>query len=258
MDHRNTGPTQAPPLSQVALDLQAAFGQPSCCICTLLTRDEHHYFVALLYEQVNNPGLRAAVRAARGYCVAHLHAFATTPNAPMGGALLAYDVLNSLTEDLPEQIAGRTAHAWDLLRAVRHGIRGAHTAPTLADQLCGTSACPACRHLNDLADMYAETLVASLARDDVGTAFCQSSGLCLPHVLLALRRGGSVTGCTRLVAQQRRVWQDLQQDLGEFIRKHDYRFRHEPMTIQQEESWRRAMQALSGGRGGHDEHDAHA
>ncbi len=103
--------------------------------------------------------------------------------------------------------------------------------------------------------MYAQTLVDSLAQEASSAAYRQAVGLCLPHLLLALRHGTSETGLERLLTQQLADWRALDQQLAEFIRKHDYRFRLEGLTGQEHDVWRRALYTLSGERRGHDEHN---
>ena len=48
-----------------------------------------------------------------------------------------------------------------------------------------------------------------------------------------------------LVDAQKSVWQRLQADLDEFIRKSDQRFRDEPFG-EERDAWRRALAAISG------------
>lgn len=49
-----------------------------------------------------------------------------------------------------------------------------------------------------------------------------------------------------LVDVQVRGWEALSRDLKEYLRKHDYRFSHEPKTPAEEQSWARAVAAISG------------
>jgi hypothetical protein len=48
-----------------------------------------------------------------------------------------------------------------------------------------------------------------------------------------------------VVAAQRSVWERLYDELGEFIRKNDHRFRDETFGPERD-SWRRALEAISG------------
>jgi hypothetical protein len=90
----------------------------------------------------------------------------------------------------------------------------------------------------------------ALARDlrdpDLQAAYRQSNGLCVPHLerLLAL----SAPEIVAFVADQEEARiAALADELGEFIRKHDHRFAHEPMNAERD-SWRRALQKAAGVR----------
>lgn len=242
------------PPSQAALDLEAAFGQPGCCVCRLLARDERRYWEALLYEQVNDPGLRDALRAARGYCAIHAHALAATPGAPLAIAIIANDILATVREALVDHPETRATGPLALLRSA---IGGDAEPDALVGALRGTRPCPACVHLNSLAEMYVETLVFHLERDDAYAAYRQSAGVCLPHVLLAARVARASQGLERLVAQQQAVLDQLGHELGEFIRKHDYRFHAEGIAEDESDVWRRALDLLSGNRHGQQEYSVH-
>jgi hypothetical protein len=241
--------------TQSGADLQAAFSEPGCSICSLLGRDERRYFEALLYEQVNDPGIRDALRATRGFCAAHAHALAATPNAPFGSAIISQDLLQTILANLPARITGEPAGAWAALRsAFGNGPDRISTAGALR----GAGSCPACRHFNEFARMYAEILVTGLEQEAAHAAYSRSAGVCLPHLLLALEYSTSETGLDRLLAHQLEAWRELVEDLAEFIRKHDYRFHAEGLDPRQRDVWRRALNALSGLRRGHDEFDSRA
>lgn len=241
------------PPTQSALDLQQAFPQPGCCICRLLDRDERRYFDALVYEQVNDGGLRDVLRKTRGYCVAHVEALAATPNAPLGAAILAQDLLETLLTTLPEHVTDQPVQLWS---AIRSALRTGSEFDALTNMLGGDGTCPACMHFNQFARLYVETLVSSLAEADVRGAYGHSAGLCLPHLLLAFQYGRTRAGLEELLAHQASAWGRLNHDLAEYIRKHDYRFQAEGMAPCQQDSWRRAWHMLSGLRHGHDEYDS--
>jgi hypothetical protein len=59
------------------------------------------------------------------------------------------------------------------------------------------------------------------------TALAGSSGLCLPHFSRALEWVDDADTLKQLVALQRRTLTELRGELAEFIRKNNYRFRHE-------------------------------
>ncbi|MHB8990729.1 MAG: DUF6062 family protein [Chloroflexota bacterium] len=94
---------------------------------------------------------------------------------------------------------------------------------------------------------WAQALAHRAAGPEVQAAFHRASGLCLPHLVLALSCSSMEQG--RLLAQMEaeRVW-DLAAELNEFVRKNDYRFRDEPWG-REVTSPRRAVGLMVGAEG---------
>jgi hypothetical protein len=93
-----------------------------------------------------------------------------------------------------------------------------------------------------------DTLVQSLtAEEGLLDAFEPSAGLCLPHLRQALALTRDRTVFEALVKAQRAIWQQLEADLGEFIRKSDHRF-HGEAWGEERDAWLRGIAAVSGNR----------
>jgi hypothetical protein len=54
-------------------DLSNALPQPGCAVCRLKAAATQRYLDSMLWESVNDPGLRHDIRQARGFC--HEHAW---------------------------------------------------------------------------------------------------------------------------------------------------------------------------------------
>ena len=52
-------------------DLREALAQPGCALCKLVSLTVDRYLEALLWESVNDYGLRDRIRRARGFCPEH-------------------------------------------------------------------------------------------------------------------------------------------------------------------------------------------
>lgn len=98
----------------------------------------------------------------------------------------------------------------------------------LRDSLQPGSSCPACvgqeQHESHALHVLMEVLPEAVWRERLAS----SDGLCLPHVRLALSDESTAPQLEWLLADQRRRLAALLGDLGEYIRKHDYRFVGEP------------------------------
>ncbi len=102
--------------------------------------------------------------------------------------------------------------------------------------------CPTCE-----AQAMAErrAALAMLSAPPQGAAGAQ---LCLPHLRVALTLAGSSEQALPLVAAQSAALQSLHGELSEYIRKQDYRFRHEPLGPEADSPWR-AVAHVAGARG---------
>ena len=82
-------------------------------------------------------------------------------------------------------------------------------------------------------------------------AFCQefekSSGICLRHLVHIMRTFQEHPNLKFLVEKQLQKYQSLSDELGEFIRKLDYRFSKEPKSSDAD-FWRRVLEQFSGHR----------
>jgi hypothetical protein len=71
--------------------------------------------------------------------------------------------------------------------------------------------------------------------------------LCLRHYRQTIEKGASPDVFQILREIQVAHWKSLVAELGEFVRKHDHRFRHEPVN-KEGTAWIRAIDAIVGTR----------
>ena len=123
-------------------------------------------------------------------------------------------------------------------------------AQALIKQLTQGDSCCLCRQLGD----YERVLVWGLQRfmshahgDDVfRDLYRKSWGLCLPHFRMVLFRVEDDSTLDILIDVQRERMEALSVDLKEYLRKHDYRFVHEPYGSERD-SWIRVIALFVGG-----------
>lgn len=226
-------------------EIRDAFGQPGCPFCRMLDSSADRFLDAVLWEMVNDPGVRDELNRSRGYCSPHGWLLVRA-GAALGIAILTKDVLKTLLDLLAEHPVEATAEsAWrSWLRGLEGEPASAATAG-LVGALSPQTPCPVCAHLQSLEKEYAHTLLAHLEGPGaLAEVYRTSDGLCLEHFRHTLARAsGKRAG--PLVVVQEAAWQRLHADLGEFIRKSDHRFRHEGFGSERD-AWRRALEALSG------------
>jgi hypothetical protein len=198
-----------------------------CPLCRLGSRAAERFLNTLNYEGINDPGLRQALRAARGLCRAHAWQLARLRGSPLGVALIYRSVIADLLELIEEEPS-----------TASRGRRGARK------RFEPGQPCPACRAENEAVDRYAGALLAGLGDESLISSLDQAGGLCLPHLVHALELATPAQAQV-LRAGQASIYRRLHAELGEFIRKHDHRFRHEPLGSEAD-SWRRAIAAIVG------------
>jgi len=228
------------------LDIREALSLPGCAFCRLLARSANRYLDIVLWEMVLDPELRAELNEARGYCSEHGWLL-VRPGSALGVAILMQHVIKTLMTVLESQPV--EAVSIPILENVRRGLAKDYasksTAPLVA-KLEPQTPCPVCTHLEAREMELADTLLAHLDEPgDLAVDYRASDGLCLEHFRLSLARALSPAQARTLLTVQQSIWQRLRDELGEFIRKKDHRFKDEPFGSEKD-SWRRALEAISG------------
>ena len=214
-------------------DLVEACAQPGCPVCRLTRHAVQRYLDSVLYEGVNDPGVREGLRQARGYCHEHAGQLTDHTGQALGVAILQRDVVETALEQTATMPLGRNAR---------------QRARRLLQRLQPTAECPACAHRRATEDHVLQALLQHNADETLAAALADSAGLCLPHFRRALELTTDAGALGRLVDLQRRTLTWLRDELSEFIRKNDYRFRDEGFGPEGD-SWRRASGIVSGERG---------
>ena len=229
-------------------NLQDALAQPDCAVCRLKAEAADQYLDSLIWESVNDPGIRRRIRKARGFC--YEHAWRLEPHREsVGVTIIMHDVLKSMlkvTEDaqfqkLPIFSMRRTKKALDPQQPA------AETAKVVAE-LSPQASCPVCVEADEMEGIYLDTLIENLIHEeDLLAAFQSSDGLCLPHFRQALTRMRDEAVFEVLMDAQRVIWKRLVDQLSEIIRKADYRFKDEARGEEVGASVR-AIAAIAGAR----------
>jgi hypothetical protein len=220
-------------------ELMAALGEPGCALCRLATRSVREYFHALGYEQVNDVELRAALRAANGYCRRHAWLFLEQGGNRLGVAIIYRD----LVEQARQRLGGRGLSSVSRLgRRLRRLLGGRHRERPAHRWAEG---CAACRVEGEAETRYGGTLLEHLGEAELRQRFADSSGLCQPHLAAAIACHRAGPDSAWLEADAARRLELLAGQLDQYIRKHDYRFRQEGFGVEQD-SPQRAIERMVG------------
>ena len=153
-------------------------------MCRLAVRSARRFLQSVAYEQVNDPVLRADMRAASGFCNQHAYRWLREAHNVLGTAIIYRDILQNALQSEPTANGQRSGLLRALLgrdeRASRH------------------SNCPACHAQREAEGRYIEALLASAAVDEhTQQALGRSHGLCERHLTWApgARRSGCKSTC---------------------------------------------------------------
>ena len=151
------------------IGLADLLGQPGCPLCRLRRDSSDRYLRALLWEGVNDIGLRERLSAGRGFCRRHVHEALAADRAQSGGSVGASILLGSMAR-------GRLV---ELRRLPTNRTRRTREAVRAASQ---PAACPVCEHMAAAARMAVDRLLARLT-DARWREALAASELCLDDLL---------------------------------------------------------------------------
>ena len=214
---------------------------PGCPICGIVIHDSRSYLDSVLYERVTDVPTREALRESFGLCNPHTWLLRDLPasSAPdLGFAIIAQDLLNRFHGMAgPRPVSGwRTLKSW-LTRA----------SSTLRARLKKTT-CPACVHGARSESVHLRQLLDLLGDETFSEKYRGSSGICVPHFLIAEESHPAHPRLADLRHIQRRKAEALRGTLDRFIEKHDHRARDE-ITPAEARAWTDSMEFLGGKSG---------
>ncbi len=193
-----------------------------CPVCFMIRRSIRYTLSVEFIEELTVPEFREPVRASLGFCKEHseyVRRAARNNLQAMGIAIVYEDLLHIHQEAFNE---GRIISA--------------------------SERCPLCSLQQDI-ESYALQLVADYCDDqEFQQHYERAGGVCLPHLqeILLMTQG---TAHEFLVQSHVGKIQQMTEELDEFIRKHDYRFKDEAMTEGESHSWQYAVRFVTGSSG---------
>jgi len=205
-------------------DLFEAFADPGCPVCALSRQAVSRYMGATNYDSLGDPDIRRRFEASMGFCNRHAHQWLEEAFI-LGTAQMYRDILLQAREEVRQ----RRWRGGGALRKVGSLLSRQQAEPGEGDRfLRPTAPCPACEILAETEARLTRTLVQGVAEPDFRAAFTASDGLCIPHLRTALAAAPREDAFNALRDRALATEDILLAHLEETIRKHDYRFRHEP------------------------------
>lgn len=155
-----------------------------------------------------------------------------------GVGILCENLLESFAKDLEKLYQNRAGSRTSLLK-----IRGPEKRRE--DPFGPGGKCLACDIARSTEERYLATLEELLGDSDFRERFRISPGLCISHIHAAMKGWASETGVEIVRQVATNQIRQLINELREFQRKHDYRYKHEPRG-NESSSPERAISFLAG------------
>lgn len=198
---------------------KAALDASGCPACRLVQEAGEDFLLHALREGKGHAAVYERIREAGGFCEGHTRILRWRGGESLGDRRSIARLYGWLLEDL--------------------------TAGRALDGPC--PACEAATEYERASLMALRDLLHPVTGDpDLRRRFEESAGLCREHFVAAAALVQEPESLQVLADVQARAWEALSRDLKEYLRKHDYRFSHEPKTPAEEQSWIRAVTAISG------------
>ncbi|HVP17518.1 MAG TPA: DUF6062 family protein [Spirochaetia bacterium] len=191
-----------------------------CSFCVLERTGIRKYFEGLLYEKVNDVGIRAALARSRGFCPRHAHILSSFGDA-LGTAILYADQLRLRLESL--EVGPR------------------RRSPARSEQ----GLCPACQAEIRMRQAHVRTLLHGLADPEMAAAWAGSAALCFPHFTLAMSEAKDPEVKSALVRTQGARLKGLASQVKQLIDRYDH-LRAAEGFEEEKDSWLRAVEMISG------------
>lgn len=235
------------PKPPIYYDLIAACDQPGCPVCRLVQQAVNSHIRTLLAsESLIDPKIRLELRQAQGFCAQHTWLMLDERlGDALGISILYQDILGYANKKIQ---SGQTAPG--LIEGIRRRIIRLFSKHRRAVQqiLSPEHPCPACKMRNSTTRLVVGVLVDSLDTPEMTEALSISGSLCLPHLDQALQAAPTSQAYKALQSICQERIESLRGELGEFIRKSDYRFSKEPVGSEGN-AWKRAASLTAGEKG---------
>lgn len=212
-------------------ELQEALGEAGCSICRLTVAALEQFFGGLVYEKVNDRSLRETMRRAYGLCGVHGEMLRAARSA-LGVAIIQRDVLRAAARAIGAESGARLGRGW------RKALLGKGSGGPLVPE----GVCVGCAEAEATSTHWAGVLGQHYT--ELRPAFQGSNGLCVAHLRAALGKATPAVAAM-LRDDQVAIWARLEEELDEFIRKHDHQFTGEEVGAERD-AWARATLLVSG------------
>lgn len=218
-----------------------------CPVCTCLDEEGRRAVATLLSEHVTDLHTRRRLRASWGLCNGHTWMLLDAGTVATGAAILYEDLLRVCRARV-DTLRGPGSVSSRLRRWLRLGDARRRRRPEgFVHAYRARARCPVCAALCVTEARYVAAVVEWADDARFAEAYGRSTGLCLPHLVLAAETAPAAPTLPAILDTTLAKWDDLRGDLGRFVAKNEYRSTA-PISEREADSYRRAFDVLAGRR----------
>jgi hypothetical protein len=233
------------------VELKSSLEEAGCPICGQKRRETQRSVAAYLSERLMDRGAREKLMGANGFCPQHLYMMVTQEMRDSGdplGANIIYEQLSGRTRKSLETWQQEELQSSEMVRWFQQTWRRLLKREKFP--LSANQPCPICFAVNTHVERTLAALMEELNRgtEDITSLYRLGDGLCLVHFKQAL----SVLAVDFPAAAKFMVEDTLfrlekqQNEMGEYIRKHNWSYRDEQLSLEEERAWRKTVAFYSG------------
>jgi hypothetical protein len=235
-------------IPQSYYEIIEACAEPGCPLCRLVEDLGFKFLVAGMHGTATDPDTRLEYQKSMGFCNRHAWLLPyTSGGARLGIAIFYQDYVKQVEKTLGK--ARYNASGGLSLNRVQETLnrkKSTTATETVVNNLQPQKPCPACEQEFKLETLALTTLTDFFPDDDrLHNALKESDGLCVPHLRRALALVRDEATFDALVEMTREKLLKLSDELSEFIRKHDHRYKNEKFAAEGN-SWQRAITQIIG------------
>ncbi|MHB1687151.1 MAG: DUF6062 family protein [Ignavibacteriaceae bacterium] len=230
------------------VQLSDAFKEEGCPICGLMEKSIKKYFDFLLYEYVLDASVHKKLIEAYGLCNTHTWQL---KEAELKQYSDGFGVATILETTLHKEI--RALDSIDEIKYIpnerfafkrRKGIR--EYIRKITEKLTPQKECIGCMQQKHTESYYTHEMIR-ISEDKEFQKLYEDGKilLCRPHFVFLINEITEKHKIDYFIQQQKIKLSKLSKDIGEFIRKHYYRFKNE-MTEEDRKSWIKLLEHLGG------------
>ena len=223
----NTG-SSGKVISKSFTELLDAFKKDGCPICRLNFSNIDSYFSSILYECVNDPGVRKNLRNSFGYCREHSIQFIQFVEGSynrFGASIIIADVTSEIIKEL------------DRLSKL--------SLKELKKVTVSNHKCPACIYMQSHEHIYYSEIISNLENDSFLSEFLKSDGLCHAHLLELIKIIKNPHIRNKIIENQKLKLSELIKDMNEFVKKHSGQ-NDQKITLDEAEAFKKGIKKISG------------